>query len=377
MSAAHRPNSARPALGTTALLVIALVLLGCVFLYVVGIDALEGRSDFVFFADSETYHDAARGDLAGFDGIADSIAVSANYLGPLLVLKLALQNYYAVLFINAGLFFASVASIARSLKLDPLRFALLLLMNPLMVSSLLSVNKEIISLVFLALLLHALARRAWLALLAAMAVSLLVRWQLLVFVLALYAMISPVNPLRRHRMLTLGLLLAGLSALYVQLASVFEPIRAVLDVSAAEYEGSGLQEALQGYQDIGLYWLVFPLKSASLLFAAGLHFERLLAPADLYNDIWQPLHSLMTLVLFIALLKTRRMRLANDLVYLSVIYLAVFAMSPIYAPRYFLPVYFLWAAALAPRYGSVVLFPGATSAPVPAAAKSPSSAPHP
>jgi hypothetical protein len=349
----------------TALLVLALTFFGCIFLYLIGIDALEGRSDFLFFADSETYHSAARGDLSGIDALSDSIAVSANYLGPLVLLRLAGQNYYAVLFINCCLFFLSAVSIARSLRIDPLRFSLLLLANPLTVSSLLSVNKEIISLVFLALLLRALARRAWLPLLAATLIALLVRWQLVVFVVTLCVLALPLNPVRRWRGITLAALLLALSVLYMALASVFEPIRAVLDISAANYEGSGLMELLQGWQDAGLYWLAFPIKAGHLLFGMGLHFERLLAPTDIYNDVWQLLHSTMTLALFIALLKTRRLSFSNDLVFISIIYMAVFALTPVYAPRYFLPVYFLWAAALTPSFKPVALLPDSASKPQP------------
>ena len=354
----RRRTPRSPGLGPTILLVLLLCLLGAVFLYAVGIDALEGRSNFLFFADSETYLDAARGDLAGFDGIGGAITVSANYLGPLVMLWLTGTNYYATMLLNAALFLFSVSLIARTLDRDPLPLALLLLANPLVVSSLLSVNKEIISLLFFAMLLRALAKRSWTWMALALATSLLVRWQLALYALAIVAVSLPLNPLRRRRALSLFVMLLALSALYAAFASTFEAIREVLDQSAESYEGSGLHEYLQGFQDRGLYWLVFPFKAAHLLFGMGLHFERLLMPDDIYNDVWQLLHSTATLVLFGVLVAKRRFRLSNDLVFLSVVFCAVFALSPVYAPRYFLPVYFLWAAALAPGRRTVELLPG-------------------
>ena len=63
-------------------LVLALTLLGSLFLYVEGIDALEGRSGFQFFADSPTYHAAAAGGMVGFDSPADLVGLAANYLFP-------------------------------------------------------------------------------------------------------------------------------------------------------------------------------------------------------------------------------------------------------------------------------------------------------
>ena len=342
-------NRHRSRLRLTVLLVLALTALGAIFLFFVGVDALEDRSSFQFFADSGTYHKAARGDLLGFESDIDSVTVYGNYLGPLLILRLAGQNYYVVLLINALLLLASISSIAKSLKLDSLRFAALLLINPLTFSSLLSVNKEIMSLVFVALLLKFLATRALWALVAAALISILVRWQLSVFLMTLLMLESPLNPLRHKRVATLSAFLVALSILYGQLAAVLEPIRYAFEQSAAEYEGSGLYEWLQGWQEAGAYWLIFPLKAAHLLFGLGLRFDRLVSPVDIYNDVWQLLHSTMTLVLFFALWRAGRFRLKNDLVYIAVIYVAVFGMSPIYSPRYFYPVYVLWAAALAVR----------------------------
>jgi hypothetical protein len=332
--------------GLTAALLALVTLAGAIFLFAVGIDALEGRSEFQFFADSGTYHEAARGDLIGLDSAADVVGIAGNFLGPLLVLRLTGENYYLVLLANAVLMFLSIASISRTLKLDSLRLAALLLLNPLTISSLLAVNKEILSLVFVAVLLRGFATRSWLLLGAAGALSLLVRWQLMLVLLLLVPLVMPAGAWRGRRRLALLGLLAGLSALYVVLLPVFEPIRATFELSVSEYEGSGFYEWLVGWQDAGAYWAVFPVKAAHLLFGLGLRVDRLLAPANMYNDVWQLLHSSATLLMFVALWRAGRLRLDNDIVFISAIYIAVFALSPIYSPRYFYPVYVLWAVAL-------------------------------
>ncbi len=333
--------------GLTAVLLALVTLLGAAFLFAVGIDTLEGRSDFQFYADSGTYHEAARGELIGVDSVADVVGIAGNFLGPLLVLRLTGENYYLVLLANAVMLFMSVASISRTLRLDSLRLAALLLLNPLTISSLLAVNKEILSLVFVAILLRGFATRSWLLLGAAAVLSVLVRWQLTLVLMLLVAMVMPTGAWRGRRRIALLGLLAGLSVLYVLLLPVFEPIRASFDLSVSDYEGSGFYEWLVGWQDIGAYWAVFPVKAAHLLFGLGLRIDRLLAPANLYNDVWQLLHSSATLLMFIALWRARQLRLDNDLVFISAIYIAVFALSPIYSPRYFYPVYVLWAIALA------------------------------
>ena len=341
----------------TIALFVVLTMLGALFLFAIGIDALEGRADFPFYADSTTYHEAARGDLAGIDSLADMLGVTGNYLGPLLVLRLTGENYYLVMLANAAMMFGSIASIARTLKLSSLLLTALLFLNPLTVSSLLSVNKEVLSLMFVALLLRAFTTRSWLLLALAALLSVLVRWQLTLVLLLLIGLVAPSASRRPGRRLLVVLgLLAALSAMYVALLPVFAPIRASFDLSVSEYEGSGLYEWLVGWQDVGAYWAIFPMKAAHLLFGLGLRFDRLIAPVDLYNDVVQLLHSTTTLLMFIAIWRARRLRLDNDLVYISVIYIAVFALSPIYSPRYFYPVYVLWAIALAARIPDVKLF---------------------
>jgi hypothetical protein len=176
--------------------------------------------------------------------------------------------------------------------------------------------------------------------------SMMVRWQLTLVLVVAGTMVGAVNPLREHRGVTLSLLLAALSVIYVQLAATLEPILVNFEAAAEGYEGSGLYEKLNSLQDGGWYWAIFPVKAAHLMFGMGLRLDRLFNPTNTYNDFWQLLHSTTLLVLFVALLHARRFKLSNDLIYLSLIYLAVFAITPIYTPRYFFPIYVLWAAAL-------------------------------
>ncbi len=327
-------------------LVALLALLGALFLSVAGIDALEGRNDYQFFADSSTYHEAARGGLGHIETLSDMVGIAANFLGPLVLLQLAGEDYYAILVLNGLLLAFGVTSLARSLQLDAFKLLLVLLVNPMTISSLLSVNKEIISLVFVALLVRAYTTGSIGALLLAAVASVLVRWQLTMVLIVAFLLLCPANPLRSHRHATLLLLLVGFSVAYVQLAAALEPLRINFEEAAEHYEGSGLYERLVSLQNDGWYWAIFPAKAAHLLFGMGLRLDRLFNPTNAYNDFWQLLHSTTLLLLFVALLRARRFTLRNDLVYLSLIYVAVFAITPIYTPRYFYPVYVLWAAAL-------------------------------
>jgi hypothetical protein len=319
---------------------------GSTFLWAIGIDAINLQNDFAFFADSSTYHEAARGELAGVEGVGDFIGIAGNFLGPLLILSICAQNYYIVHLFNLLLFIVSIGLISKAIDGQPFKLALLLLMNPMTLSSLLSVNKEILSMLAVALLLVALQRRSLAVWIGAAVVGLLVRWQLTLVVVAIFCIDSRLNPLAKSRRASMVALLLGLSLIYTALIEVFASIRAAFELSVEDYEGSGLYEALVGWQDRGFYWLVFPAKAAHLLFGLGLRFDRLFAPVNIYNDIWQLLHSTTTLVAFVLVWRQRRSTLMNDLFYISAIYVAIFALSPIYSPRYFYAAFVIWTSTL-------------------------------
>lgn len=327
-------------------LVLLLVLGGAVFLHRVGIDALDGFNELQFFADSQTYHSFARGDLPRFNGLRDAIGVGSNLLGPLLILGLAGDNYYAVLAFNAVLFFVAVLAIARAAGVDPFHLALLLVVNPLTISSLLSINKEIIGLAFLAVLLNALRARSLPLLALAFVVALLVRWQLSLFVLVLAGclLVAGRDGVRRAWCLV-GAVLA-FSVMYVAMAGVFSGVQNNFESAALDYQGSGVFTSMVEWQKLGLYWAVFPIKALHLMFALGLRLDRLLQPASMYNEVWQLLHSTALLALSVAALALGRLRLRNDLVFIAAVYLVVFVVTPIFAPRYLYPVYVLLAVAL-------------------------------
>lgn len=324
------------------ILLMVVFLFGVGFLYFVGIDALEGRNEFEFFADSESYHEAAAAGLP----LTQTIAIGGNLLGPLLILRLTGSNYYLVMLANLVLMYIAVRIMSESLGVNPFKLLMVLLLNPMTLSSLMSVNKEIISIVVLALVIRSFKSRSMLALVLALPLSLMVRWQLTLFVFAMLGVVSAWNPLRPHRWLTYIASLLLLSIVYIKMAQIFEGIQENFDSGVAEYEGSGFFEFLVRLQGQGLYWLVFPIKVAHLLFGLGVRFDRLINPVVFYNDVFQVLHSTATLLMFFALLRSGRARLSNDLVYISAIYVLVFAMTPIYASRYFYLVYVLWALAI-------------------------------
>lgn len=321
-----------------------LLLLSCVaalamfFLFFVGSDALSDRNTFQFFADSKTYMRIYAGEQ--FLANDSLLSVSDNYIGPLLVLRLLRGNIYLIMMFNVLLFWGSIVWITSDLRMDPLKVGALLLLSPLTISSMLAVNKEIFLLPFMAFTVAAYVRGSLPLLLMAAGVSILVRWQVTAFFLTVMIASLPLRIMRHRGLVVTGLLVVS-SLVYLQLSDVFAAVIAVVERSVFEDfdQGSGLFTVLNAYQQRGAYFLVFPLKAAHLLFALGLRFDHIFNPSNIYNDLFVGLHCTASLATFLLLLKRRLLRLDEDLIFAASIFLVVFCLSPIYAPRYLYPVF--------------------------------------
>lgn len=318
--------------------------LAMIFLAFIGAAALTDQGVFQFYADSITYHAIYSGDVDIAGG--SLIGVASNYVGPMLVLKIAGGNVYNVLLLNVLIFSVSMVGVARTLRLDILRVTILLMLSPLTISSLLSVNKEIFIFPFLALALGAHYKRSAMHAVLALGVAILFRWQLMLFYVVLLAMDTLPRSSKRRGWLVLFLLI-GISAIYSASQELLEPVLSVAETSIADYEGgSGLFEMTLNYQKTGWYFLVFPIRAFHLLFGMGLRIDSILSPQDIYNDLFVSIHCLVSIFLFAMLLMRRRISLNNDLVFSGVVFLIIFCITPIFAPRYLYPIYVLMVLVL-------------------------------
>jgi hypothetical protein len=334
--------------GNFSLIVLSFVfgLMGLVFLYFVGNSQLEEVfPSFQFFADSNTYIKTYRGE--GDEGAF--VRVDGNYLGPLAILNIFQGNNYLIMIFNVLIFACSVAQIAKLLKLNSFYITILLLVSPLTISNLLSVNKEVFLFPFLALALSAYLRKSLMLCLLALSISVLVRWQLTVFYIVLLLIIIG----RRSELLTrfnlLLLMLAALSIAYVVISPIIQPVLAYVQLSIDDYQdgGSGLFERVLELQNGGYYIFVFPIKALHLLFGMGLQFDKIFSPVNLYNDFFVAGHCAVTLMAFTFLAFKGKISLKSDLLFVSAIFLTVFCVTPIFAPRYLYFVFVLGVLVLA------------------------------
>lgn len=316
------------------------------FLYLVGIDALNDKHPFQFFSDSNTYHRAYAGEMESFEG--DLVSINGNYLGPLMVLALVGGNPYLAMLFNVAIFYCSLLWITAQLKLNPVRVGALLMLSPMTISTLLSVNKEIFLFPFIAFALHGYMRRSATAVLIALALSILARWQLTAFYLIMLLLTATPVRVFRSRVTVLVWALAGASVMYLLLQQWIEPVIAAVEANLETYDGggSGLFERFLELQKQGLYFLIFPFKAAHLLFASAIRLRQIDAE-NIYNNLFVAAHCLAALLIFGCLVLKRRLTLKSDLLFASVMFLAVFCLSPIYAPRYLYTVYAMWVLVLA------------------------------
>lgn len=314
------------------------------FLLLIGEDALRSNHPFQFFADSITYIATYEGNLETSEG--KLVGVDSNYLGPLTLLRLLGGNNYLVMFVNVFMFTHSVIHVCKLLNLNSLRVGTLLLLSPITISSLLAVNKEIFIFPFIAFALDGYMRRRVVSVLIALGFSILVRWQLMGFSIMIFG-ISRIRVVK-SRMLVLLVVLFGISAVYLAISEIITPILAYVENSIDTYDegGSGLFEAVLDYQNKGLYFLVFPVKALHLLFGMGLKINKIFFPSAIYNDFFVGGHCLVALVVFIKLLRKKLLSLDSDLVFLSLLFLVVFCITPVFAPRYLFLVFVLWVFVL-------------------------------
>lgn len=303
-----------------------------------GVDSLEGKIDAQLYSDSLTYETAAKNESQDID----LISVDGNYMGPVFVLKFLghsrdLVNIFNVIVLGTFLIVA-----VKRLYINRILFLSLVACSPLIFFSTYGVNKEIfIPLCVLSLTIYVDNRNIrWLILAGILA--LLVRWQLCVFLLLAAGLTSRYWPLRHKRFVTLVILTFGISLVYPILADgFFNSIENVSIEGAVEESGTaatGLYPIMQDLQRHYGYFLVVIPKSVQLL-VGFLSRINLQSPSiDFWNNFVIMGHCLLNLVLLLCISIRRNFSLSNNIVFLICMYCVFFAVTPVFAPRYFLPV---------------------------------------
>lgn len=317
--------------------------LAITFFFFLGDAMLNEEIGIRLFADSTTYELEAYA-LRDLSAIQLMI-FNPNYFGPISILRLLDGSRWGVLVLNLLVFTLALSILFKAVELNRKLFVVLLLINPMTFSSLLSINKEIFSLLTISLMIYGIRHKSILASLACLVISVLARWQLGLFVVVLWVLISPLNILRHRRVWTLLLSIIFVSVAYSAMQNVywFSGVGEVAMVGAADWEGTGMWEWFLQVQNAGGYFLIFPLKVLQAMFGILVYIDKMIDPPELgfYNYVVVMLHALIMLFVLVYVFANKRLNVENNAFYFALLYMLIFAVTPIYAPRYFYPVFVL------------------------------------
>ena len=317
-----------------------------VFFLVIGIRAVKGEIDFECFADSETYIEIAEMDWS----LEEILLLNSNLLGPVVILRLLGSSYIAVFIINIMITLFMYKTMVKHYNLNRSILFIFLLISPIFFSSMLFINKEIIALLSITLLFLYIKKKNLIYLILALIVALIVRWQMALFVVLIALVLGKVNPLKNYKLASMLIFLLGVSIMYYLNQDQFHEVNNVLSKSEEQDKSgrSGLFYVLvriQNASPIG-YFLMFVPKALHLFVGMVSKYYKFFDFKNMYNNMFICGQAFVQLILIFRVFQ-QRIKLSNVFLFAAILYAVVFALTPIYSPRYFFPCYVMMAMALA------------------------------
>lgn len=303
-----------------------------VFLYFVGYDSLDGLNNIQFFADSQTYEMIYKDGLYNETGI---LSVSSNFLGPVLILELTSGNRWLVFIINCFSLYVVFYLVKDCRIVNYKMFFFLLLLNPLTFQSLLSVNKEVFSILVSVLLFLWMYRKKTIYIVFALVLSLLVRWQLTLLLVALIPAVLFFNSGVFKRVFISFLFIIALSIFFKFFSFVFNPVISNFNNSVHLHDGSGFFVILNNLQISGYFLFIWMLKFLQMSFGLSVNLFNIFNFNNFQNDVVMVLSSINYLLVFLYGFKLKVYSFKNPL-FIAFLFIAVFfSLSLIFSPRYF------------------------------------------
>jgi hypothetical protein len=303
--------------------------------------ALNGSIELRVWADAPSYEDAA----ANYDDLSELVTIVNNYIGPVLIIKLLNNDYFYIYLLNCLIFIISYFILSKDANIDSSKLLVYLIINPMLFISLMSVNKEIVSLLFIALLISYLKNKKLTYLVLCFFVSFIVRWQLTLFLLIYLALTSPLINIYRFKTLCIFVLIISAAYIFIsQELGVFEDTANLF--ADIDTRGSGLFVLLNKVQATYGYYIVVVPKTFQNLFGGITRISSMFDWSDFYNNfivLWQSIYLSVTAALLVI---RRKFDMNNDIFYLAVVYCALFAISPIIQIRYFFVISIIFAVLL-------------------------------
>lgn len=329
---------------------IALFIVASIGIFFAYVDAsMNGKTDLRIGPDSTFYlwYAGLIGDNpygANSDPTFAIISIGSNYLGPVLIAK-ALRYNFAILCFNYVLFFLAIWYLTNAITVRTWALTALLLVNPLVSVSILTLNKEILAVVSTAMLYYYVSagRRSRTLLLSILVVSLLTRWQHMLAVSLFLLITAEWSPLRNRRTLTICLIVAAITIIYPTISAIVT----LLAFGSDELQGNTIA-TLTALQNRYLYFVVAIPKIALNLFGGALHRSDY-GNEDVFNTFIVPIGSAINFLVAGWFLALQRLRIRDDMVFFAILYAVLFTVSPYAQVRFLLPVYVVLCCGVARR----------------------------
>ncbi len=320
-----------------------------VFLITIGISSVNGELDFEFYADSETYIEF----MSEKHSFSNILLLFPNMLGPTVILTLLNENFIAVFLLNVFivLFFYYNFSLLYKNKRSVL--ILYFFLSFMFFSSIILINKEIISLLSIALFFRYFKTKSFIFLILSILISVLVRWQMTLFIISLTFLLSKWNPLRNNKYILVLLFLFSISTVYYFNLSSFEQFNLIAELGQeTSEEGSGIFYFILNIQNSSFlgYFFVFIPKFFLLFIGVLARYYKVFDTSDFYNNVVVFSQSVANVFVLFNVIRLK-IGLNNIFLFSAVIYCIIFALSPIFSPRYFFPAYILFSLSIANHRG--------------------------
>lgn len=328
---------------------ITFYLLVCIALFFQFVQpSLIGSNNLRIGADSATYLE-----VAGFVGDSKTSALQGvelvtaegNLLGPVLVATVA-GTLWGIALINIALFVVGmcVASTLPGVRLGP--FFALLLLNPTLTPALLTVNKEIFSLLAVILFAKYVSseKRSKSLLVILLGISLLARWEQAAVTGTILFLESRYSPFKhRPRLVLLGLVIMVTVTYPIIIRTKIVDLSAMVTFAAEGNTGPILNQIQASY---GFPLVMIPKTMINLfghLMSPALLFSDLINgdPSDIQMYVVLPMSCIMMFAVIVVAVLRKKFKLQDPVIYWCSFYWVITAVSPILQPRYQYPVYVL------------------------------------
>jgi hypothetical protein len=324
-----------------------------IFLITIGIRAVKGEINFEFYADSETYIEFMNENQS----LSDILLLYPNMLGPTLILKILNQSFIGVFLFNIFIVLFFYFSSTKNNIMNKKYLFFYLLISPMFFSSVLTINKEIISILSITLFFKYFKSKSYLMLILSLFFSILVRWQMSLFIICLTILLTKWNPFKKYRLYLVIFFLLTISLFYYFNLSSFEKFNKIAELGQeTAIEGSGLFSNVLKVQNSNIlgYFLAFIPKFLFLFIGVLVRFYKLLDFTDFYNNVVVFTQCIANFIILVNIIKLK-IKLDNIYFFSAIVYCIIFSLSPIFAPRYLFPGYILFAMAIASHKSNLSL----------------------